>query len=236
MEFRFETLPGPQRALWPYLAPVSKMGFVLYGGTSVALRFGHRNSVDFDFFSSECFDERQLRDVLPWLCGCRKIQDAENTYSYITCYNAKISFLGGFNFGRIGCPDMDMGTGLQIASPEDVFALKLRAVHDRIAVKDLLDVAEFIRQGFSLEYAIMGANTLIKGMPPPEFTIRTLMWYDDPEFAGFSQENRDVIAKACAGVDLKKISGELAPLASHALQDEKLLQTFRKRHPDFLDK
>jgi len=27
--------------------------FILYGGTALALRLGHRESVDFDFFSSE---------------------------------------------------------------------------------------------------------------------------------------------------------------------------------------
>jgi hypothetical protein len=36
-------------ALWPQLKNVPEQ-YVLYGGTAVALRYGHRNSVDFDFF------------------------------------------------------------------------------------------------------------------------------------------------------------------------------------------
>lgn len=126
MQFRFDSLPEPQRVLWPLLGSVSNLGFVLYGGTAAALRFGHRESVDFDFFSSECFDEHQLMALFPWLSECRKVQEADNTYSYVTGYGAKISFLGGFDFGRIGYPDMDPDTGIQIASPEDIFALKLR--------------------------------------------------------------------------------------------------------------
>ncbi|WP_373321508.1 nucleotidyl transferase AbiEii/AbiGii toxin family protein [Rivihabitans pingtungensis] len=38
------------------LAQASKLGFVLYGGTAIALRLGHRESVDFDFFSDRPLD------------------------------------------------------------------------------------------------------------------------------------------------------------------------------------
>ena len=38
-----------QQTVWSSLAPVLKAGFVLYGGTAVALRLGHRQSIDFDF-------------------------------------------------------------------------------------------------------------------------------------------------------------------------------------------
>ena len=51
-EPRLDILPAAQRKLWPELKPVQQQGFVLYGGTAIALRLGHRQSVDFDFFSS----------------------------------------------------------------------------------------------------------------------------------------------------------------------------------------
>ena len=52
---RLDILPDEQRALWPALAQVPDP-FVLYGGTALALRLGHRTSVDFDFFSSEALE------------------------------------------------------------------------------------------------------------------------------------------------------------------------------------
>ena len=61
---RLDILPDEQRALWPELARVPK-SFVLYGGTAVAIRLGHRTSVDFDFFSSEPLDFDELF-ALPW--------------------------------------------------------------------------------------------------------------------------------------------------------------------------
>ena len=37
-----EVLPAPQRTIYPELAWVKEAGFVLYGGTAVALYAGHR--------------------------------------------------------------------------------------------------------------------------------------------------------------------------------------------------
>jgi hypothetical protein len=49
-----DILPASQRALWRELAEIPP-DFVLYGGTALALRLGHRQSEDFDFFSSQSF-------------------------------------------------------------------------------------------------------------------------------------------------------------------------------------
>ena len=51
---KLESLPEAQRALWPELAQVSRH-FVLYGGTAVALHYGHRTSVDFDDHGPKLF-------------------------------------------------------------------------------------------------------------------------------------------------------------------------------------
>lgn len=53
---RMEILPSAQQRLWPELRPAAELGFALYGGTAIALRLGHRHSVDFDFFSEKPLD------------------------------------------------------------------------------------------------------------------------------------------------------------------------------------
>ena len=60
---RLDVLPQAQRALWPALRDLPHT-FVLYGGTALALRLGHRASVDFDFFPSEPL-------AVDALLGCR---------------------------------------------------------------------------------------------------------------------------------------------------------------------
>lgn len=50
-EHHLEILEEPQKKLWHTLKTVRDQ-FVLYGGTALALRLGHRQSIDFDFFYS----------------------------------------------------------------------------------------------------------------------------------------------------------------------------------------
>ena len=53
-----------------------------YGGTALALRIGHRSSVDFDFFSDVAFDPEALARTLPFLAGAERVQVAAHT---LTC-------------------------------------------------------------------------------------------------------------------------------------------------------
>ena len=48
---KLDILPEAQKELWPFLTE-TPCDFVLYGGTAAALRYGHRQSIDFDFFST----------------------------------------------------------------------------------------------------------------------------------------------------------------------------------------
>lgn len=59
-------LPPPQRQLWPELDATPRQ-FTLYGGTALALRLGHRESVDFDFFSRQPFEPNQLAENKDYL-------------------------------------------------------------------------------------------------------------------------------------------------------------------------
>lgn len=52
----FQILPPVQQRLWSELRRAPELGFALYGGTSIALRLGHRRSVDFDFFTPDPLD------------------------------------------------------------------------------------------------------------------------------------------------------------------------------------
>ncbi len=54
-EAKLSMLPAPQSALWPELKVLSGR-FVLYGGTGLALRLGHRQSEGFDFFTDAPVD------------------------------------------------------------------------------------------------------------------------------------------------------------------------------------
>lgn len=42
----YSILPAAQKQIWPQLKEIKSLGFVLYGGTALALRYGHRQSID----------------------------------------------------------------------------------------------------------------------------------------------------------------------------------------------
>lgn len=63
-----DVLPPAQQAIWPELRPAPGLGYCLYGGTAIALRLGHRFSIDFDFFSARPLPDVQGYGCLrPWI-------------------------------------------------------------------------------------------------------------------------------------------------------------------------
>ncbi len=72
---RLDILPVSQRVLWRDLAAIPP-DFVLYGGTALALRLGHRTSEDFDFFSNQSFQPDELERRIPFLAGSTRLQSS----------------------------------------------------------------------------------------------------------------------------------------------------------------
>lgn len=103
-----DILPREQGVLWPQLRPLAAMGFVLYGGTALALRTGHRVSVDFDFFSNPPLDRRRLWEALPALAAGTLLQEAPDAITSLvrpepsTEATVKLSLFGGLELGRVG--------------------------------------------------------------------------------------------------------------------------------------
>src|SRR5947208_8356347 len=94
---RYDILPLPQRRLCSELGQVPKH-FVLYGGTALALRLGHRVSLDFDFFSSEPFAPEELLASLPFLATAKVLQNVSCTLTVAVDRGrgVKVSVSGGW--------------------------------------------------------------------------------------------------------------------------------------------
>lgn len=116
---RVDILSVAQQRFWPELHPTINLGLVLYGGTAIALRLGHRASVDFDFFTEKPLDKAVLQSAFPFLLRSTVLQDEPNAYTVLvpsqTAQDSppvKVSFFGTIGFGRIGEPETtDDGIG-----------------------------------------------------------------------------------------------------------------------------
>lgn len=219
---RLDKLPDTQRKLWPNFQPLAGLGFALYGGTAISLRLGHRQSVDFDFFSDQPFDSQMLRERLPWLGGAVVLQESPNTLTILahtTSLNealeneVKVSFFGALSFGRLANPDVTDDGVAQIASLQDLLATKLKALLQRVEAKDYLDVAALLGAGADLDYGLAGARALYGPAFQPAECLKALVYFQGGDVETLPIDTRDALIRAVAG------SGSLPEVAvvSHSL-------------------
>lgn len=116
--------------------------FNLVGGTALALQFGHRLSIDLDFFSTNTFDKElakaELAEIGSWST------DSEN----------KIGLRGQLNgvkmdFITYRYPLLEptiVVDGVRMLSEADISAMKLSAITNRGAKKDFYDIFFLLRR------------------------------------------------------------------------------------------
>ena len=119
--------------------------FYLAGGTGLALQIGHRESVDFDFFSSQSFDTDILTKRLTTQFGMNSfsvMQVEKNTLSIILNKEIKISFMT-YNYPLIN--PLVASEFMNIASVPDIACMKLSAIMQRSTLKDYVDLYEIMK-------------------------------------------------------------------------------------------
>jgi hypothetical protein len=182
---RRDILPPTQRRLWPSLAPLKEMGYCLYGGTALALRFGHRRSLDFDFFTERTLDRKALATDLPWFRSGTVLRAEPDTHVLLAAVprsrrEVKVSFFGGLRFGRVGTPELSDDGVILVASVRDLLATKLKALFDRVEPKDYLDIAEILSRGGDLPQGLSDAGALFGKTFSPAECLRVLCWFGEP--------------------------------------------------------
>jgi hypothetical protein len=192
---RHDILPPGQKRLWPQLAPLKDMGYCLYGGTALALRFGHRRSLDFDFFTERTLDRKALETTLPWVRSGTVLRAEPDTHVLLVAVprsrrEVKVSFFGGLRIGRIGTPDLTDDGGILVASVRDLLATKLKALFDRVEPKDYLDIVEVLSRGGDLLQGLSDAGALFGKSFSPAECLRILCWFGEPELRALPADCR----------------------------------------------
>jgi hypothetical protein len=170
---------------------------VLYGGTAVALHLGHRQSVDFDFFSDAPLNKRRLQASFAFMSNARIIQDDPQTL--VISANAasgaiRISFFGELNLGHVNPPLQTSDGVLLIASLEDLMATKLKAILDRAEAKDYRDIAAMLGAGVSLERGLAAFAAMFAR--DPALPLRALGYFKDGDLSSLSKSDQDVLRAA----------------------------------------
>jgi Nucleotidyl transferase AbiEii toxin, Type IV TA system len=204
-------LPVPQRQLWGELIDTPKE-FVLYGGTALALRLGHRQSEDFDFFSNEPFQPNSLRASVPYLKNAEMTQFQDNTLTAIVDRNGpvKLSFFGALGIKRVHDPDVVQENGIQVASMLDLLGSKLKTVQLRAQAKDYRDVLSTLDAGLSLAEGLAAAAAIYGKDFNGALSLKALTFFEDGDLPSLASTVRKRLLEAATSVNLRELPAVVA--------------------------
>lgn len=149
MSLHWSTVSSRQRRLIEVASPfVAKWGGYLAGGTAVALRLGHRRSVDLDYFT------RTKIGTDPLAADVRRIAKAARLDCELEQGNKKGSF--GARIGRVSLSvlhgyslidEPEVLDSCPMATINDLATMKVFAIGGRSEKKDFVDLHEIVMTG-----------------------------------------------------------------------------------------
>ena len=109
----------------------------LVGGTSLALQYGHRQSVDLDFFGDISIGQEKVISVLHEI-GEFSITNKTPHILQTIISNVKVDFVDYGYYKWIDQPIQE--DGICLASDKDIAAMKVNAIIGRGSKKDFIDL------------------------------------------------------------------------------------------------
>ncbi len=138
----------------------------LVGGTALALQYGHRNSIDLDFFGTVVADAERVKAGLRKYGTLEVIKETETIRLY-RLDGVKVDIV---HYQYPWIDDAVTTDGLSLASPKDIAAMKVNAIEGRGTKKDFIDFY-FLLKHYTLE-EILG---FYKEKYPEHSVFRALM-------------------------------------------------------------
>ena len=154
-----------------------KKDFYLGGGTALAIQIGHRDSVDFDFFSERDINTKELFEHLREIFKehiLLKIQEEYNTLTVLVDATIKISFFG-YKYKLI--KETINNENLFLASIEDIGCMKLSAITGRASNKDYIDL-HFILKRVSLSDLLEDAHIKYPELER-NLILKSIVYFED---------------------------------------------------------
>lgn len=150
-ELHLSILPEAQRLVWDVLTEHAshfhESDYYLAGGTALALQLGHRQSVDFDFFSQKASLADLTEAWLQPISGFH-IRDIDRDTLHADIDSVKLSFIGAYKYPLIEEPLVFQG--IRLAGVLDIALMKLLAISHRATPRDYIDLAAILQRGHSL--------------------------------------------------------------------------------------
>jgi hypothetical protein len=192
--------------------------FTLYGGTAIALRLGHRQSVDFDWFTSAPFVPDALMQRVPYLRGGMVRRSAPDTLSVTVDRGGpvQLSFFGGLDLGQVAPADIATGPGIKVGSLIDLAGLKVAVVTQRAELRDYIDVhALLTKANIPLSDMLAAAGIIYGGQFNPLLSLKALAYFEDLALTELPAAVRQDLVTAVTATDPRRLPvlGAIRPRA-----------------------
>lgn len=119
----------------------------LVGGTALALQYGHRRSVDLDFFGHTTENVDELTEAIREEVGHIQTLSATKRIKVYNIQNVKVDIV---NYDYPWIDDAVIEGDIRMASPKDIAAMKVNAVIGRGTKKDFIDIF-FLLQHYTFD-------------------------------------------------------------------------------------
>jgi hypothetical protein len=179
LSLHLDVLPERQQQL---LGPLSAAlpGFYLGGGTALALHLGHRQSVDFDWFTAAGIDDPM---AFAALLKARGVAFETTSVAPGTLHGVvggvRVSALS-YRYPMLEPPTVEPGSGCELASLRDLACMKLAAVAQRGARRDFVDVAALLDRDTDLR-GMLDDFSRKYGAADVTHVLMALTYFDDAE-------------------------------------------------------
>lgn len=155
--------------------------FYLAGGTALALQLGHRQSIDFDFFSQTKFSQTKILDSLYEITKkTAEIKEQDDGTLILFIENIKLSFF--FYKHPLLNDTIKILNNIYLAGLKDIFAMKLIAISQRGTKKDFIDLYFLLQNGFKIQDTVTVLNEKYSHVKFNKLHIlKSLLFFDDAE-------------------------------------------------------
>jgi len=158
---------------------LKEFGVYLAGGTALALYFGHRTSQDLDFYTPKHFNPNEVYRKFKKIFSEEKLSKpsiAEDTLKF----KINITDLSFFRYPYPLIRPLVSYQSVNLASPEDIIAMKIEAIITRGLKRDFVDIYFAIKK-----YGVRGILDFFKEKYPEAFNeyncLTALTYFEDAE-------------------------------------------------------
>lgn len=137
-----KAVPEAALALLAKICTITELEkFALVGGTNLALRYGHRVSVDLDFFTTEPYNRENIHVIISKHFPSAELLFEQNQTILFFINEIRVDFVPfSWRF------PIETKNNFRLAAIEDIIPMKLQAIENRKSKKDFWDIDLLITQ------------------------------------------------------------------------------------------